>query len=102
MGSIRTRSGRWTVVIVAILLLAGSAPVGASQEGGGVDGSTVPSLNAPAQDRTIVYTYDDAGRLVMASYGGSRALAYSYDDAGNLVRISTPYQVYLPLVVKKY
>jgi YD repeat-containing protein len=92
------RIGRWTIVIVTILLLACSVPVGASQEGGGVD---APSVSGPALDRTIVYTYDAAGRLVMVDYG-SQTLAYSYDDAGNLVRSGTPYQVYLPLVLKQY
>jgi YD repeat-containing protein len=98
MGIAAERIGRWTIVIAAILLLAGSVPAGARQGDGGAD---APSVNAPALDRTIVYTYDAAGRLVMVDYG-SQTLAYSYDDAGNLVRSGPPYQVYLPLVLKQY
>jgi YD repeat-containing protein len=32
----------------------------------------------------VTYTYDDAGRLVSASYPNGAAIAYTYDAAGNL------------------
>lgn len=34
----------------------------------------------------ITYTYDDAGRLIKADYGGETAVQYAYDTAGNLLR----------------
>ena len=35
---------------------------------------------------TIQYSYDEAGRLIAADYGGGNAIAYTYDLAGNLLR----------------
>jgi YD repeat-containing protein len=32
------------------------------------------------------YTYDDAGRLTGADYGGGASVAYAYDDNGNLLQ----------------
>ena len=43
----------------------------------------VASLTA---QQTVQYTYDDAGRLIVADYGGGSVINYSYDDAGNLLR----------------
>jgi YD repeat-containing protein len=40
----------------------------------------------PAASRTIQYTYDNAGRLINANYGGAKSVAYTYDNAGNLLR----------------
>ena len=34
---------------------------------------------------TITYTYDNAGRLIKADYGGGKTIGYSYDNAGNLL-----------------
>jgi YD repeat-containing protein len=34
---------------------------------------------------TLAYTYDDAGRLIRADYGGGVSLIYIYDPAGNLL-----------------
>jgi YD repeat-containing protein len=33
---------------------------------------------------TILYTYDLAGRLTGANYGGGKSIGYTYDNAGNL------------------
>jgi uncharacterized protein (TIGR03437 family) len=52
------RSGTW---IGLLLLLAGAA---------GAD--------------TISYSYDDAGRLIRASYANGKVINYTYDKAGNL------------------
>jgi len=34
----------------------------------------------------ISYSYDEAGRLIKADYGGETAVQYAYDNAGNLLR----------------
>lgn len=34
---------------------------------------------------TPSFTYDDAGRLLTADYGGGRRITYSYDNNGNLL-----------------
>src|SRR5713226_5260873 len=34
---------------------------------------------------TVNYTYDDAGRLTMVTYGSGTTIVYSYDKAGNLL-----------------
>ncbi len=34
----------------------------------------------------IEYSYDEAGRLIKADYGGETAVQYVYDTAGNLLR----------------
>lgn len=38
---------------------------------------------------TIQYTYDDAGRLTGADYGGGASIAYVYDANGNLLQRTT-------------
>lgn len=40
---------------------------------------------AAARGGTIRLTYDDAGRLTGADYGGARAVAWRYDGAGNVL-----------------
>lgn len=35
---------------------------------------------------TITYTYDNAGRLIRADYGGGKVIEYFYDNAGNLTQ----------------
>ena len=35
---------------------------------------------------TVNYTYDDAGRLIKADYGGGKTIEYTYDKAGNLLK----------------
>jgi YD repeat-containing protein len=39
---------------------------------------------------TISYTYDPAGRLVAADYGGGKTTSYAYDSSGNLLQTSEP------------
>ncbi len=34
----------------------------------------------------VTFTYDDAGRLIAADYGGDRQISYRYDANGNLTR----------------
>jgi YD repeat-containing protein len=43
-----------------------------------------------ARAETIHYTYDTAGRLLLADYGGTNQIAYSYDANGNLLRKGSP------------
>lgn len=38
----------------------------------------------------IHYTYDTAGRLVLANYGAGHSASYAYDDAGNVLLSSAP------------
>ena len=38
----------------------------------------------------IAYTYDAAGRIVAADYGGGKSTSYAYDNAGNLIVSSQP------------
>ena len=38
----------------------------------------------------IGYTYDQAGRLIVADYGTNRTISYAYDNAGNLILSSQP------------
>ncbi len=44
------------------------------------------SVFSHADTTIITYTYDDAGRLIKADYGGETAVQYVYDTAGNLLR----------------
>lgn len=39
-----------------------------------------------ARAQTINYTYDEAGRLIEADYGGGNTIAFTNDAAGNLLR----------------
>jgi YD repeat-containing protein len=39
---------------------------------------------------SVAYTYDAAGRIVAADYGGGKSISYAYDNAGNLVLSSQP------------
>ena len=39
---------------------------------------------------TVSYTYDPAGRLVAADYGGGKSTSYAYDNSGNLLLSSEP------------
>ena len=51
----------------------------------------VLSLWSPAAHAsTIAYTYDPAGRLVAADYGGGKSASYAYDPAGNLLQTAAP------------
>ena len=50
----------------------------------------VLNISPWANASTISYTYDPAGRLVSADYGGNRTTSYAYDNAGNLLQSSQP------------
>ncbi len=39
----------------------------------------------PIQAVTILFSYDDVGRLVRADYGSGKAIVYTYDANGNLL-----------------
>ena len=53
--------------------------------------TTVLALCTPATHASnISYTYDPAGRLVAADYGGGRSTSYAYDSAGNLLQTTAP------------
>ena len=39
-----------------------------------------------ARPDSVSYSYDDAGRLIRASYGSGKTILYTYDNAGNLLR----------------
>jgi len=43
-------------------------------------------LPASQQNHTVIYTYDEAGRLVGATYSNGVRITYTYDKAGNLLR----------------
>jgi len=62
-------------------------------------------LNHPvaADGLTVIYSYDEAGRLTRADYG-SFHITYTYDAAGNLLsrKIGIEAKVYLPLVLRNY
>ena len=47
-------------------------------------------IGPSADAGTISYTYDPAGRLVSADYGGNRTTSYAYDNAGNLLQSFQP------------
>ena len=53
-----------------------------------------------ADGPTVTYTYDDAGRLIEADYGGVQ-IVYDYDNAGNLLTRKVEFEnLYLPLVLR--
>ena len=45
--------------------------------------------HAPALSGTVIYTYDDDGRLMSAEFADGGAIYYSYDAAGNLLQRRT-------------
>src|ERR1039457_4378275 len=45
---------------------------------------------ATSHASSVVYTYDPAGRIVAADYGGGKSTSYAYDNAGNLIVSSQP------------
>lgn len=44
-----------------------------------------PLLAVSVSAGAITYTYDNAGRLVKADYGGGKSITYTYDNNGNLL-----------------
>jgi hypothetical protein len=76
------------VALVSVLLLTGTLP-------------PLAPAAVVADGPTVTYTYDEAGRLVDADYGGVHII-YVYDDAGNLTARRVELDVYLPLVLRNY
>lgn len=46
------------------------------------------SMTGATSAANITYTYDAAGRLTQATYGGGKSVAYTYDNNGNLLATS--------------
>ena len=91
----------WALVAALALLLLAGSQIHTSVKAQ----SPVPNpqyrLSNPQSPRTITYTYDDAGRLTRADYGGGTGLNYVYDAAGNLLGVTAGgYNVHLPLVLR--
>jgi len=57
--------------------------------------------NRKSASTTISYTYDNAGRLTQANYGG-KTIAYTYDNAGNLTQRQAVGGggLYLPMIMR--
>ncbi len=55
---------------------------------------------APAPARILSFSYDDAGRIVNAGYGGS-SLRYHYDASGNLITQTYQSSIYLPVITRQ-
>ncbi|HZJ14115.1 MAG TPA: RHS repeat domain-containing protein [Chthoniobacteraceae bacterium] len=54
----------------------------------------------PARAMIISYSYDSAGRLTKANYGGASNTTYKYDDDGNLLARMNSVNPFLPLAGK--
>jgi len=98
---------RGLVAAWALLLLLGSgarvAAVGTAGERWLALAPVEASKGAGSQARVLTYTYDGAGRLNQADYGGGSTLTYVYDATGNLVRVSPGggVELYLPLAARQ-
>ena len=46
---------------------------------------TIQAQNTNTENHSVTYQYDDAGRLILATYDEQIQIRYVYDDAGNLV-----------------
>lgn len=55
------------------------------------------ALAFPAQALVISYSYDSAGRLTSANYGGASSTSYRYDANGNLLARTNSVSVFVPL-----
>ncbi len=55
------------------------------------------ALALPAHALVISYTYDSAGRLSTANYGGVSSTSYSYDANGNLLARTNSESLFVPL-----
>lgn len=67
--------------------------------------SEVLQTSEVSQPLTVIYTYDDAGRLVSVDYGDGMRITYTYDTAGNMLRREVAggvVRVYLPVILKNY
>jgi YD repeat-containing protein len=49
-----------------------------------------------ASGGSINFTYDAAGRLLLANYGAAHSASYAYDNSGNLLLSSFPAPAILP------
>ena len=93
------------VVLCALVLLAIVGPIGSVAARSSPQYTPLPYDHANLSStgvvsRTISYSYDAAGRLVIADYG--TLLIYSYDESGNLLSVSNRLTVYVPLVLRAY
>ena len=50
--------------------------------------SLILCVGITAYADTVSYTYDDAGRLISATYSNGAAIQYSYDAAGNITAVT--------------
>lgn len=55
------------------------------------------ALALPAHALVIAYSYDAAGRLTTANYGGVSSTAYAYDANGNLLARTNSESLFVPL-----
>ncbi len=46
---------------------------------------TIQAQNTSTEKHSVTYEYDDAGRLIQATYDEQIEISYVYDTAGNLV-----------------
>jgi hypothetical protein len=74
-------SSMFSITLISICLLGAAAPVRGDLAS---EPAQPPISNPSSSPRTVTFTYDDAGRLVLADYGEDRSIFYSYDDMGNL------------------
>ncbi len=106
-------SGIQIFMIVILCLLAGLVAGNSASSPGIADARGQEQVVKPglatgevalsaAQDRTITYTYDQAGRLVGVSYG-AKSTAYTYDKAGNPIsrQANVLARVFLPALPKE-
>jgi YD repeat-containing protein len=56
------------------------------------------ALALPAHALIISYSYDTAGRLTVANYGGASNTAYAYDANGNLLARTNSTNKFIPLI----
>jgi YD repeat-containing protein len=80
------------IVLLAALLLGGQSPAGAASP-----------ARPQAAGGSVTYTYDAAGRLVRADYGGGKSIIYTYDHAGNLTQrqVTSRALLYLPVILRR-
>jgi YD repeat-containing protein len=85
-GLAQDRQGSQVAKVQGSMGAGGQSPIPNIQS---LDSPTGRQDGSPTSSRTVVYTYDAAGRLVLADYGGGKTIGYSYDAAGNLLQRCT-------------
>jgi YD repeat-containing protein len=75
-----------SILLLSLLLSTGLAGASGREWKEGMEWRDTSVLSLPSASRTVSYAYDDAGRLVRASYGDGKSIVYAYDNAGNLLR----------------